>query len=85
MPVAPLEADPPLLVDSYAISALSIALQSLELIRTWNRKVLQIPSGVKLLQLHQPLLDVARKPLGVLATPNRPGLFATKRLDHSLW
>jgi hypothetical protein len=83
MPVAPPEADPPLLVDSDAAFALSITLESLELIRAWNRKVTQIRSGIKLLQLHQrPLLDVARKPLGVFAAPNLLGLFAPKGFDH---
>jgi len=40
--VTPPEADPPLLVDPYAVLALAIAPQSLELIRTWNRKVFQV-------------------------------------------
>jgi hypothetical protein len=34
--VTPPETDPPLLVDPDAVLALSIALQSLELIRGWN-------------------------------------------------
>jgi hypothetical protein len=33
----PSEADPPLLVDPYAVIALSIALKSLELVRAWKR------------------------------------------------
>src|SRR5690242_293458 len=84
MPVTPPETDPPLLVDPDAVLALSIALQSLELIRAWNRKILQISSRVQLLQLHQrPPLNVARKPLGVLAAPDALSLLAAKGLDHS--
>ena len=81
--VTPPETDPPLLVDPDAVLAFAIAFQSLELIRAWNQKVLQISSRIKLLQLHQrPLLNVARKPLGVLATPDSLSLLATKGLDH---
>jgi len=81
--VTPPETDPPLLVDPNAVLALSIALQSLELIRAWNRKVLQISCRVQLLQLHQrPLLNVARKSLGVLPTPDPLGFLAAKGLDH---
>jgi hypothetical protein len=83
MPFTPPERDPPLLVDPDAVLALSITLQSLELIRTWNRKVLQLSSRVQLLQLHQrPLLNVARNPLGVLATPNPLSLLASEGFDH---
>jgi hypothetical protein len=79
----PPETDPPLLVDPDAVLALSITLQSLELIRAWNRKVLQVSSRVQLLQLHQrPLLNVAWKTLGVLATPDPLSLPASKGLDH---
>jgi hypothetical protein len=42
----PPETDPPLLVDPYAVLALSIALQSLELVQAWNRKGFQVSSGV---------------------------------------
>ena len=81
--VTPPETDPPLLVDPYAVLALPIAFQSLKLIRARNRKVLQISSRVQLLQLHQrPLLNVARKTLGVLTTPDPLGLPASKGFDH---
>jgi hypothetical protein len=81
--VTPPETDPPLLVNPDAVLAFAIAFQGLELIRAWNKKVLQISSRIQLLQLHQrPLLNVARKPLGVLATPDSLSLLATKGLDH---
>jgi hypothetical protein len=83
--VAPPETDAPLLIDSDAVLTLSITLQSFELIRAWNRKILQVSSSVQLLQLHQsPLLNVTRNPLGELATPNPLGLPATKGLNHVL-
>jgi hypothetical protein len=44
MPVTPPEADPPLLVDPDAVLALSVALQSLELIRASNRQVSTRPN-----------------------------------------
>jgi hypothetical protein len=44
MPVTPPEADPPLLVDPDAVLALSLALQSLELIRASNRRVSTRPT-----------------------------------------
>ena len=79
MTITPLETDSPLLVDSNAVLALSITLQSLELIRAWNRKVSQVSSRIQLLQLHQgPLLNVTWNSLGVLATPNLLGLLAAK-------
>jgi hypothetical protein len=75
--VTPLETDPPLLIDPNTVLALSITLQSLELIRAWNRKVFQFASCVQLLQLHQrAFLNVAWQPLGLLATPNLLGLLA---------
>jgi hypothetical protein len=81
--VTPPETDPSLFVDPYAVLALSIALQSLELIRARNRKVFQVSSGVQLLQLHQrSLVNVARKTLGVLASPDPICLLASKGLDH---
>ena len=81
--LTPPETDPPLLVDPDAVLALAIVFQSLELIRARNRKILQVSSGVQLLQLHQrPVLNVARKTLGVLATPDPFSLPASKGLDH---
>lgn len=83
MTLTPTEADSPLLVDPNAVLTLPITFQSLKLIRAWNQKVLQVSSRVQLLQLHQrPLLNVAGKSLGVLATPDPLGLPATKGLDH---
>jgi hypothetical protein len=85
MPVTPPEADTPLLVDSDAAFALSIALEGLELIRAWNRKIFQVSSRIQLLELHQrPHLNVARKPLGILATPHLLGFSTSKGFDHSL-
>ena len=82
--LTPPETDPPLLVDPDAVLALAIAFQSLELIRARNRKILQVSSGVQLLQLHQrPVLNVARKTLGVLATPYPFGFLPSKGLDHA--
>jgi hypothetical protein len=65
--VLPFEADPPLPVDPNAVLALPIPLQRLQLIRSWNRQVLEITCSVQLLQLHQcSFLNVAWKFFGIL-------------------
>jgi hypothetical protein len=63
-------------------SPFSIALQSLELIRARNRKVLQVSGRVQPLQLHQRVLNVAWKPLVLLVTPDPVGLLAPKGLER---
>src|SRR5579872_1560866 len=75
MTVAPRETDPPLPIDPNAVLTFSSALQSLELIRAWNRKVLQVSSRIQLLQLHQhPLLNTSWQTLGKLGAGRRNAL-----------
>lgn len=54
------------LVDPDAVLAFAIAPKSLELIRAWNRKILQISGGVQLLQLSasEPRCIFLRKHVG---------------------
>jgi hypothetical protein len=83
MPVTPPKADPPLLVDSDTVLALSITLQSLELIRTWNRKVLQISGRVQLKKEMSNSLKEIR--LGVLIDHRKIGYVPIQQVLAAIW
>jgi hypothetical protein len=79
----PFEADAPLLVHANAVLTLAITLEGFQLIRDWNREILQGFCCVQLLQLHQAsLLDIPGKLFGILTLPDLLGLLLLEGLDH---
>src|SRR5262245_42324780 len=69
--IGPSETDSPLSVDPDAVLPSPVALQRFQLIRRRDRQVLEISSGMQLLQLHQgSLLDILRQLARILAVPD---------------
>ncbi len=83
VPAFPREADPPLIINSHAVLALSAALERLEAVRRGNPQVFE---GVSIIE-HSKFaprnsLDVAWELSGSLAKPDLLGFFVTEALDH---
>ena len=45
--IGPAEADPPLLVDSYAVFAFPVSFQLLQTVAEWDPEVIQVLGGVE--------------------------------------
>jgi hypothetical protein len=80
--ITPYKTDPPLVVDPYAVLALTIAGEFLEPLSWWNPK---IPQRLGIVQHRElPTRDIldAPKPRTALAIKQRFGVFAPERPYH---
>ncbi len=79
----PAKANPPLVINSYAVLSRTIAFERLQPITRRNAQGIEMRRGVKLRQLapHHPMND-SRQPAHALSIENSRGVAILKRLDH---
>jgi hypothetical protein len=77
----PYKADPPLIVDSYAVLPGSISLEGFQLVPRWRSKVGQHNGGVQVIQLAQRDACDVTEPLGCPGLVQLPGVAACEGLD----
>ena len=84
VPIAPYEAEPPLVIDSNAVLAFAVALQGLQSVRGREAEIIQAESCIDGVKLHKrTLLNVTRKFPSELTPEDFFCLGITKRPNHA--
>jgi len=84
VPIAPYEADPPLVIDTNTVLAFAAAFQGFQSVRGGEAEIIQAESSINGVELHKrTLLNATRKFPSELTPEDFFRLGITKRPDHA--